>query len=147
MEIEDITWVSLSAGGSSQEERHLSVGDCLLGQIVIDDQAVLSVVSEVLTDGTAGVGGQELKRGSIRGGGSNDNGVLEGITLTEEAHDVRDGGTLLANGDVDAEKRLGQVTDLVGSLLVKNGVDSDGGLTSLSVTNDQLTLSSANGNL
>ena len=53
----------------------------------------------------------------------------------------------MANGDVDAEKRLGQVTDLVGSLLVKNGVDGDGGLTSLSVTNDKLTLSSTNGNL
>jgi hypothetical protein len=65
VEIEDITWVSLSAGGSSQEERHLSVSDGLLGQIVIDDQAVLSVVSEVLTDGAAGVRSQELERSSL----------------------------------------------------------------------------------
>jgi hypothetical protein len=32
----------------------------------------------------------------------------------------------------------------VGSLLVKNGVDGDGGLTSLSVTNNQLTLTTTN---
>ena len=147
VEIEDITGVGLTTWGTSEQEGHLTVGDGLLRQIVVDDETVHTVITEVLTDGASGVGGQELKRGSIRGGGSNDNGVLEGITLTEEAHDVRDGGTLLADGDVDAEKRLGQVTDLVGSLLVKNGVDSDGGLTSLSVTNDQLTLSSANGNL
>jgi hypothetical protein len=37
---------------------------------------VHTVITEVLTDGAAGVGSQELKRGSIRGGGSNDDGVL-----------------------------------------------------------------------
>ena len=61
MEIEDITGVGLSAGGSSQKERHLSVGDGLLGEIVVDDEAVLAVVSEVLTNSAAGVGSQELE--------------------------------------------------------------------------------------
>lgn len=42
MEIEHITWVGLSSGRSSQEERHLSVGDGLLGEIVVDDEAMLS---------------------------------------------------------------------------------------------------------
>lgn len=65
VEIEDVSWVGLSAGGSSQQERHLSVGDGLLGQIVIDDQAMLSVVSEVLTNSAAGIRSQELKRGGL----------------------------------------------------------------------------------
>ena len=50
MEIEDVTRVSFSARGSSQEERHLSVSDGLLGEIVIDDQAMLGVISEILTN-------------------------------------------------------------------------------------------------
>jgi hypothetical protein len=37
----------------------------MLGQIVIDDQAMLSVVSEVLTNGAAGIRSQELERGSL----------------------------------------------------------------------------------
>jgi len=144
VQIEDITGVGLTTWGTSEKEGHLTVGNGLLGQIVVDDETVHAVVTEVLTDGAAGVGSQELEGSSIGGSGGNDDGVLEGITLTKEAHDVGDGGSLLADGDVDAEKRLGQVTDLVGSLLVKDGVDGDGGLSSLSVTNDQLTLTTTN---
>ena len=65
MEIEDITGVGLTTGGTSEEEGHLSVGDGLLGKIVIDDQGVLAVVSEVLTDGAARVGSQELEGGCL----------------------------------------------------------------------------------
>jgi hypothetical protein len=39
------------------------------------------------------------------------------------------------------------VTSLEDGLLVEDGVDGDGGLAGLSVTNDQLTLSSANRHL
>ena len=63
--IEDITGVGLTTGGTSEEEGHLSVSDGLLGEIVVDDQGVLAVVSEVLTDGAAGVGSQELEGGSL----------------------------------------------------------------------------------
>ena len=147
MEIENITGVSLTTWGTSQEEGHLTVSNSLLGEIVIDDKPVHAVVTEVLTNGASGVGGQELEGSSIGSGGSNHDGVLESVTLTEETDDVGDGGSLLANSDVNAEEGLGGVTDLVSSLLVKNGVNSDGGLASLSVTNDQLTLSTANRDL
>jgi len=53
MQVEDITWVSLTTGGSSEEKGHLSVSDGLFGEIVIDDEGVLGVVTEVLSDGTA----------------------------------------------------------------------------------------------
>ena len=65
MEIEDVSGVGLSAGRSSQQKGHLSVSNGLLGQIVVDDEAMLAVVSEVLTDGAAGVRSQELERGSL----------------------------------------------------------------------------------
>ena len=65
MEVEDITWVSLTAGRSSEKKRHLSVGNSLLGEIVIDDEGVHAVVSEVLTDGATGIWSQELERGGL----------------------------------------------------------------------------------
>jgi hypothetical protein len=149
VEIEDVTGVGLTTGGSSQEEGHLSVGDGLLGKIVVDNEAVLARVSEVLTNGAAGVGSQELERGGLGGGGGNDDGVLEGVVIAEDLDDVGDGGSLLADGDVDAVELLAVLGVAVeeGALLVDDGVDGDGGLASLSVTNDELSLASANGDL
>jgi hypothetical protein len=147
MEIEDITRVSLTTGGSSEKKGHLTVGNSLLGKIVIDDEGVLGVVTEILTDGAAGVRGQELEGSGIGGSSSDDDRVLHAISFLEEAHDVRHSGALLTDGDVDAVKRLGVVTSLEDSLLVDDSVDGDGGLSGLSVTNDQLTLASANRHL
>ena len=147
VKVEHITRVSLTTGRSSEEEGHLTVGDGLFGKIVIDDESVLGVVTEVLSNGASGVGSQELKRGSVGGGGSDDDGVLHAVSLLEQTGDVGDGGSLLADGNVDAVQGLAVVTSLEDGLLVKDGVDGNGGLASLSVTNDQLTLASANGHL
>lgn len=56
MEIENITGVSLTTRGSSEEEGHLSVSDGLLGQIVVDDEGVHAVVTEELANGASRVG-------------------------------------------------------------------------------------------
>ena len=147
MEVENITGVSLTTRGSSEEEGHLTVGNSLLGQIVVDDEGVLRVVTEVLTDGATRVGGQELEGSGVGGGSSNDDSVLEAVSLSEQAHDVGHGGSLLSDGDVDAVEGLGVVTSLEDGLLVQDGVDSNGGFAGLSISNDQLTLASSNGHL
>ena len=67
--------------------------------------------------------------------------------LLEDGDHLGNGGTLLADSDVDAVKRLGLVSDIVASLLVKDGVDSDSGLASLAITNNELTLATANRHL
>ena len=146
VKIEDISWVSLSSGWSSQKKRHLSVGDGLLGKIVIDNQSVLSVVSEVFSNGASRVWGHVLKWGGLGGSGSNNNGVLEGIVSLEDSDDVGDSGSLLSNSNINAIKSSewidGEIVE--GLLLVDDGVNSDGSLSSLSVTNDKLSLSSSN---
>jgi len=73
VKIEDITGVSLTTRRASEEKGHLTVGNSLLGQIVVDDEGMLGVVTEELTNGTTGVGGQELEGSGIGGSGSNDN--------------------------------------------------------------------------
>jgi len=149
VQVEHITGIGLSAGGSSQEEGHLTVGHGLLGQIVVDDKAMLAVVSEVLTNGAAGIGSQELEGCSLGGGGGNNDGVLEGVVILEHLDDVGDGGSLLTDGDVDAVQLLGLISVAVteGGLLVDDGVNSNSGLAGLSVTNDEFSLASTNGYL
>lgn len=51
----------------------------LLGQIVVDDEGVHAVVTEVLSHGTARVGSQVLQGSGIRGCGTDHDGVLHGI--------------------------------------------------------------------
>lgn len=51
MKVEDITWVGLTTWWTSEQERHLSVGHSLLSQIIVNDDGVLSVVSEPFAKG------------------------------------------------------------------------------------------------
>ena len=69
--------------------------------------------------------------------------------IFKDLHNVGDSGSLLADSDVDAVKLLGVlgVGVVEGGLLVDDGIDGDGSLSSLSVTNDQLSLASTNGDL
>ena len=69
--------------------------------------------------------------------------------IAEDLHDVSDGGSLLADSDVNTEESLGVVGVGVieGGLLVDDSINGDGSLSSLSVTNDELSLASANGDL
>jgi hypothetical protein len=77
VKVEDITGVSLTTWGTSQQKGHLPVGDSLLGQIVEDDDGVHAVVPEVLSHGNSGVRSKILERSGVRGGGGDDNGVPE----------------------------------------------------------------------
>lgn len=69
--------------------------------------------------------------------------------IFKDLHNVGDGGSLLADSDVDAVKLLGvlSVGVVEGGLLVDDGIDGDGSLSSLSVTNDELSLATTDGDL
>jgi hypothetical protein len=69
--------------------------------------------------------------------------------IFKDLHNVGDSGSLLADSDVDAVKLLGVlgVGVVEGGLLVDDGIDGDGSLSSLSVTNDELSLATTNGDL
>lgn len=57
---------------------YLTVGNSLLGQIVEDDEGVLSIVTEELSHGATGIGSQVLQGSGIGGGGRHNDGVLHG---------------------------------------------------------------------
>jgi hypothetical protein len=66
-----------------------------------------------LSHGAPGEGSNVLKWSSLRGSGGNNDGVLHSIVLLESLDELGNGGTLLADGDVDAVKLLGLVIALV----------------------------------
>merc|ERR1719367_2465797 len=145
VKVEDITGVSLTARGTPEQQGHLPVSDGLLGQVVEDDHSVHAVVTEVLSHGHARVGGEVLQGSGVGGGGRDDDGILHGVGVSEPLYNLSDSRPLLANGDVDTVQLLLGVISLVEALLVDDGVNGDGGLASLPVTDDQLTLATANG--
>ena len=76
VKIEYISWVGLTTRWSSEKKRHLTVGNGLLGEIIINDKSMLSVVAEEFSNGTSRVWSQELERSSFRGRCCDDDGVF-----------------------------------------------------------------------
>merc|ERR1719468_400394 len=145
VEVENVTGVGLTTRGTSQQQRHLTVSNGLLGQVVEDDDSVHTVVSEVFTHSAARVRGQILQGSGIRGGSRHNNRVLHSVSVSQTLDNLSNGGSLLADGNVNAEQLGLSVITLVEPLLVNDGIDGNSGFASLSVTNDQLTLTTTNG--
>merc|ERR1712070_559325 len=100
---------------------------------------MLATVTEVFSHGGSGVRSKELKRGGIGSGGSYDDTVVHGVALIKLTDKLGDGRSLLSNTDVNACERV------VLRFLVDDCINSDGSLSSLTITNDQFTLSTADG--
>jgi len=65
MKVEDITGVGLATWGTTKQKRHLTVGNSLLGQIIVENDSMLSIVTEILSHGAPSVGSKELQRGRV----------------------------------------------------------------------------------
>ena len=143
VQVEHVAGIGLAARRAAQQQRHLPVGDGLLGEVVVGDHGVHAVVAEILAHGAAGERRQILHRRGVRGGGGDDDRVLERAVLLQHLDELGDGGALLADGDVDAVELDLLVAGGVERLLVEDGVEDDGGLAGLAVADDQLALAAA----
>lgn len=99
-----------------------------------------------LSHGATSEGSNVLQRSGLGSGSGNNDGVLHGVVLLKGLDELSNGGSLLSDGNVDAVELLGLVVGVVPPLLVKHGIEGDSGLSGLTVTNDQLTLTTSNGN-
>ena len=109
----------------------------MLGQIIIYDEDILALIHEILSQCRTGIRCDVLQGCRIAGGCGYDNSVIHGIVLLQGSYQLCNGGCLLTDGYIDTYHIL--------TLLVQDGVDGDGGLTGLTVTDDQLTLSTTDG--
>lgn len=88
---------------------------------------------------------EEFTHSGLGGGGGDNDGVLHGVVLLKGLDELGDGRTLLTDGNVDTVELLGLVGARVPLLLVEHGVEGDGSLTGLTITDDQLTLTTSDG--
>ena len=70
VQVEHITRVGFTPRRAAQQQGNRTIGLCLLGQVIEDDEHMLAVVHPVLADGRAGVRGDVLEASGIgcRGG-------------------------------------------------------------------------------
>jgi hypothetical protein len=47
VEVENIAWIGFSPGRTTEQERHLTVGYSLLGQVIVDDKGMFAIVAEI----------------------------------------------------------------------------------------------------
>mmetsp|Transcript_2523 Transcript_2523/g.6362 ORF Transcript_2523/g.6362 Transcript_2523/m.6362 type:complete len:274 (-) Transcript_2523:162-983(-) len=106
---------------------------------------MLAIVPEVLRHCTASVWGKELQRRGIGCSGCHNCGVLHAVILFEDLEELCHSGTLLSNRHVNAVEMSLLVSTGIDGLLVQHRIDGDGRLASLAIANDQLTLSTSNG--
>ncbi len=135
MQVEDIARVGLATRRAAQQQRHLAVGECVLGEVVVDAQRGLAVIEEVLGHRAARVGREELHGRGLVGGGGDDDRVLHRAVLAQRLGDLHDGRHALADRDVHG--------DDAGALVVDDRVERDRGLADLAVADDQLALAAA----
>ena len=145
MEIEHVAGIGFAARRAAQQQRHLAIGDGLLGEVVIGDHGVHAVVAEVFAHGAAGERRQVLQRGRLGGGGCDDDRIFEGAVLFQNLDELGNGRALLADGHVNAVELGLLVAAGVDRLLIEDGVENDRGLAGLAVADDQLALAAADG--
>ena len=110
----------------------------MLGQVIIYHKDILALVHKVLTHGAAGIRCNILKRCQLGRGRCYDNRVIHGARLGQILYQRRYGRVFLTDGDIDANDIL--------AALVDDGIHRQCRLTGLAVTDNQLSLTSANRN-
>jgi len=135
VQVEYVARIRFTSRRSSQQQGHCSVCYRVLGQVIVDDQRVSAVVSEVLTHSASRVRRKVLERRRIRCGRADDDRVVHRTLIFQCLCQLCNGRRLLSDRNVDA--------DDVFALLIDDRIDGDSRLTGLSVADNQLTLSSS----
>ena len=117
MEIEHVTGVGLTSGGTPQQQAQGAISDGVLGKIVVYDQHIFSPVHKVLADGRTGIGSDILHGCRFTRTGADDDGILHGAALAQHFRDLRHGAGLLTDGHINADHVL--------PLLVQDGINGD----------------------
>ena len=137
VQIEYVSGVRFASRRTMEQQRHGTVGHGVLAQVVVDDQRGLSVIHKLFGNGAARVGRKILHGSAVACVCDHDDGILHRACGLKRFVDLRDGGEFLPDGDIDAVDVL--------SALVDDCVHRDGGLARLPVADDQLALTTSDG--
>src|SRR4051794_32826105 len=146
VQIEYVAGIGFAAGRAAQQQRHLTIGDRLFGEIVVDDHGVHAVVAEIFPHGAAGKWRDILHWRGIGRGRRHYDRIIERAVLLQHLGELDDGGALLPDRDIDAVELHLLIASGVDRLLVQDGVERNRGLAGLAVADDQLALAAADWN-
>ena len=135
MQIEHVAGVCLASGRTADQKGKGTIRGCMLAEVVINNQHVFSLVHEIFAHRTAGIRRDVLQGRKLRCRRRDNDGIIHRAGGVERGNQLRNGRTLLTDGDVDADDIL--------ALLVDDGIGGERRLTGLAVADDQLTLTSA----
>ncbi len=139
MQVKNIPGVGFAAGWAMQQQGQFPIGLGMLGKIVVDDQGVPAPFHPVFGNGAAGKWRQVAAAGQLIGFGHHQGGVVHGALLLQGVDQGGHTASGLADGDVDAIH--------VFPLLPQNAVHRQRGFAQAIVTDDQLALAFADGDL
>lgn len=100
-----------------------------------------STVTEELSHGAARIWCQVLQWSSVGSGGTDDDGVLQGISILQTLDQLGHSRSLLTDGNVNAVQLLLLIARFVESLLVDDGIDSDGSLSAVEISDSNFFFS------
>ena len=138
VDVKDIAGKGFATGRTAQQQGKLSIGPCVMGEVVVDDEHIPAGFHEMLCDAGRGIGGDVGEPRRVVAFGHDDDGVIHRAFVAQVGDDLGDRGRPLADSTIDAQHIL--------VALIQNGVDRDGGLARLPITEDQLALAAANRN-
>ena len=133
MEVEHVTGIRLTSGRTAEQQGNLTIRPGMFGEIVINNKGVATGFHELFTDGAARVRCNILKRGRFICGSYNDNCMLHRAVFFKDTQCTGNCGFLLTHSHID--------TNYAFAFLIDDGIDRNGGLTGLTVADDQLALS------
>src|ERR1700681_812203 len=135
MEIEDVSGISFAAGRAAKQQRNFTIGCRMFREIVVDTKGVTSVIAKELAHGAGGVGRNVLHGRGFGGGCSDYDGVFHRARIFENFYDLRDRRTLLTDRVINADQVI--------AFAVDDGIESDGGLAGLAISDDEFALAAA----
>ena len=136
--------VCFSPWRATEQQGHLTVSHGLLSQIIIDNDGMPAVVAKPLAHGTSREGCDVLQRSSLGGCRSHNNGVFHRVILLQSLDQLCYSRSFLANSNVHTVELFGFVIGIVPASLIQYGVEGNGSLPSLAISDDKLALSTAN---
>src|ERR1022692_1023662 len=138
MKIKYVSRICLASRRPPQQQRDFTVRSGVLRQIVIDDQRVPLGVAEIFAEGCRRIRRNVLHGRGFRGRRRHHDGVLHRTRVFQNLHHLCDRGPLLPDRIVDADQVI--------ALAVDDGIEGDGGLSGLTVADDEFALTAANRN-
>ncbi|EOC62964.1 hypothetical protein NM90_2208 [Neisseria meningitidis NM90] len=138
VQVEYIARICFTTRRTAQQQGNLTVCNGLFRQVIIYDQRIFTAVTEEFAHGTTGVRSDILQRSGFRSSCSNYNSMFHRAMLFQFAHYVGNRRCFLTDSHIN--------TDYACTFLVNDGIQCYGSFTGLTVTNDQLTLTTTNRN-